>query len=1028
MALIETELGLTEPVHFFAHRTSRRSAKKNSWNQISDFFTNSIIQDFDDSLLLDAVQDCAEWKRYTEQDIDDIEILYERFDGKGRVLSTLSDEDDVKVHEEVAGFKLDGKLWVLSGLHQAPITGKRAKFQFPLPQGVGLKSLNTATDFELPWNIYCPTVAGERNMVKWKHNLKRNQWLVENPFKDKRPTFSMCHCTGSGCGNRCINRTLQYECSPYNCNFGSQDCGNRAFTDLVNDYHERKKYATAYEVIETEKKGCGLFSVRTYNPGSLVVEYTGEVIDLDEVEHRLNTFYKDVENYYFLGLEGNYVIDAGQKGSVARFANHSCDPNSEMQKWYVNNEPRIGLFAKRPIEAGEEVTYDYNFEWFENAEPQKCYCGSKICRGFIGKRADADADSDDESIDEPISKQVSKPVSKPVKATTRADSPPLGYISSDSELEDSDTMLGSRLLDAINNDQSSSEPEPEPEPVKEEPKPKPKPKPNASAKYTPGVQMKAAVVEDTQPKKAEKKVEKKAAPTKKPSPPKKVAPSQPKSPERNSRENTQMRTTRRSLLGFAHDFEVPKSLRSTLSISMAPPGHKDEAYDRIADYNKKFGKTGIPDEVVELPKKAPEPAPKATSKPITKAKPKPKPFVASSATVSDNSKKRTKTTKPTSKAALPPKRRKLIIDTDSEEDIPSAKINEKVKPPVEDAEDISSDDSAELPKFEIKKRPVSTQNVKKEPESPIGVPRSRESKERYQPLQKKASVFSKRKDTVVNKSLSEKMTNTTKPTSKISSPQPTVYNLKKSKRKGPTQTTETYYSSPGAPENFTPTGNELVLAEEDHEQANAQPYQYPNGWTQQGYYGEHDQYGYYGDQYYPDPGYQPPIPPPQPHQQPNSGEPAATGQQPLAQQQGRYNNYPPQPQHPYYPPHYQPPRAYPGYQPYRPPPPRGYYPPQPQPPRHYQGGYYPPPPQGYPSQPDGAYYGDYYNGHTAYPPDAFTVDAEADEMLVASPPESFADEVLQHPEEEKAQEALKKREVVSSSRGAQVVDPRKRKR
>jgi SET domain-containing protein len=46
------------------------------------------------------------------------------------------------------------------------------------------------------------------------------------------------------------------------------------------------------------------------------------------------------------------VIDAGPKGNLARFMNHSCDPNVETQKWDVNGDIRIGLFAVTDIPAG----------------------------------------------------------------------------------------------------------------------------------------------------------------------------------------------------------------------------------------------------------------------------------------------------------------------------------------------------------------------------------------------------------------------------------------------------------------------------------------------------------------------------------------------------------------------------------------------------------------------------------------------------------------------------------------------------
>ena len=49
------------------------------------------------------------------------------------------------------------------------------------------------------------------------------------------------------------------------------------------------------------------------------------------------------------------VIDAGPKGNLSRFMNHSCDPNLETQKWNVNGDVRVGLFALSDIKEGRKM-------------------------------------------------------------------------------------------------------------------------------------------------------------------------------------------------------------------------------------------------------------------------------------------------------------------------------------------------------------------------------------------------------------------------------------------------------------------------------------------------------------------------------------------------------------------------------------------------------------------------------------------------------------------------------------------------
>ena len=61
-------------------------------------------------------------------------------------------------------------------------------------------------------------------------------------------------------------------------------------------------------------------------------------------------------------FDQNMIIDA-TRGSIARFVNHSCEPNCRMEKWTVAGKPRMALFAGDDgIVTGEELTYDYNFE------------------------------------------------------------------------------------------------------------------------------------------------------------------------------------------------------------------------------------------------------------------------------------------------------------------------------------------------------------------------------------------------------------------------------------------------------------------------------------------------------------------------------------------------------------------------------------------------------------------------------------------------------------------------------------------
>jgi hypothetical protein len=79
------------------------------------------------------------------------------------------------------------------------------------------------------------------------------------------------------------------------------------------------------------------------------------------------------------------VIDHKYKGNLARFINHSCEPNCITKKWNVLGEICIGIFAIQDIPEDEELTFDYHFDVY-STPLTKCLCGSKKCKGYLGLR------------------------------------------------------------------------------------------------------------------------------------------------------------------------------------------------------------------------------------------------------------------------------------------------------------------------------------------------------------------------------------------------------------------------------------------------------------------------------------------------------------------------------------------------------------------------------------------------------------------------------------------------------------------
>ncbi|CAI5766909.1 histone-lysine N-methyltransferase, H3 lysine-36 and H4 lysine-20 specific isoform X3 [Podarcis lilfordi] len=190
-----------------------------------------------------------------------------------------------------------------------------------------------------------------------------------------------CNCKPAdenpcGLDSECINRMLLYECHPAVCPAGER-CQNQCFT---------KRQYPEVEIFRTLARGWGLQAKRDIKKGEFVNEYVGELIDEEECRARIRYAQEhDITNFYMLTLDKDRIIDAGPKGNYARFMNHCCQPNCETQKWSVNGDTRVGLFALINIKAGTELTFNYNLECLGNGKTV-CKCGAPNCSGFLGVR------------------------------------------------------------------------------------------------------------------------------------------------------------------------------------------------------------------------------------------------------------------------------------------------------------------------------------------------------------------------------------------------------------------------------------------------------------------------------------------------------------------------------------------------------------------------------------------------------------------------------------------------------------------
>ncbi|XP_043936099.1 histone-lysine N-methyltransferase ASH1L isoform X2 [Protopterus annectens] len=255
----------------------------------------------------------------------------------------------------------------------------------PAPIHVGKYLRQKRIDFQLPYDI----------LWQWKHDqlykkpdvplykkIRSNVYVDVKPFSGYEATT--CNCKKpedskeKGCVEDCLNRMIFAECSPNTC-----PCGEYCYNQRI----QRHEWVQCLERFRAEGKGWGIRTKETLKAGQFIIEYLGEVVSEQEFRNRMIEQYHNHSDHYCLNLDSGMVIDSYRMGNEARFINHSCNPNCEMQKWSVNGVYRIGLYALKDIPAGTELTYDYNFHSFNTEKQQICKCGSEKCRGIIGGKS-----------------------------------------------------------------------------------------------------------------------------------------------------------------------------------------------------------------------------------------------------------------------------------------------------------------------------------------------------------------------------------------------------------------------------------------------------------------------------------------------------------------------------------------------------------------------------------------------------------------------------------------------------------------
>uniref|UniRef100_A0A0L8H9Q3 Histone-lysine N-methyltransferase n=1 Tax=Octopus bimaculoides TaxID=37653 RepID=A0A0L8H9Q3_OCTBM len=130
-------------------------------------------------------------------------------------------------------------------------------------------------------------------------------------------------------------------------------------------------------------QGLGLFSARDLDKHTMVIEYIGDLIRNEVANKREIVYEAQNRGVYMFRSDTDTVIDATMVGGLARYINHSCNPNCVAEVVPFEKESKIIIITSRKIVRGEELTYDYKFDFEDDQHKIPCLCGAPNCRKWM---------------------------------------------------------------------------------------------------------------------------------------------------------------------------------------------------------------------------------------------------------------------------------------------------------------------------------------------------------------------------------------------------------------------------------------------------------------------------------------------------------------------------------------------------------------------------------------------------------------------------------------------------------------------
>ena len=140
-----------------------------------------------------------------------------------------------------------------------------------------------------------------------------------------------------------------------------------------------------WKVKKSKIHNSGVFAAADIKKNTRIIEYIGEKVTRSEGDKRsekrikkyLNS--KKTGSVYIFELNKKYDIDGSPLYNKARYINHSCNPNCEVD--IIDNE--IWISSIKRIKKGAELFYNYGYPFDTDFVDHICKCGSRNCVGYI---------------------------------------------------------------------------------------------------------------------------------------------------------------------------------------------------------------------------------------------------------------------------------------------------------------------------------------------------------------------------------------------------------------------------------------------------------------------------------------------------------------------------------------------------------------------------------------------------------------------------------------------------------------------